>query len=330
MFGCNESITNDIIYLKNDCIKIGVLNSVGGRLVYLSHLEQDNILNADEKFWNISDDERINPSPFTKFKAYNGMITWVGPQSEWWTDQDVNPELLLNKSRWPPDPFLIYGDFEIIKKTDSSITLIGPNSPVSGVRLTKEYSIKSNKLTIKVTARNIRDRDISFDLWTNARFDSTTDFIIPAFTEDLLKVESKATTEYQKLESRTEEGFFYFLKEPMSKGDKPRVGKAFLHPEKGNIIAVRGKTFLLMDFDFVSRDKIHPDQAFIECYNKQSDKKEDCLLELEHHSEYKTLRPGESSIMVETWSLFEYMEPKDHRDYYRFYKIIQSKYASGK
>ncbi len=323
MTGCNKSTKSDVVYLKNDVIRIGILHNVGGRIVYLSYLKSDNLLKADKKLWDEPDDEKINPSPFSKFKAYNGLITWVGPQSKWWTDQNVNPKLRDNKSLWPPDPYLIYGNFEIKNKTDTSITLVGPRSPVSGVKLTKQFSLKGNKLIIKVAAENIRDRNISFDLWTNARFDGKTDFIVPSFAENLLKVESKETPIYQKLKSMTENGFFYFLKEPILKGNKSKVGKAFLHPEKGNIIAIRGKTFLLMDFDFIPKDKIHKDQGFIEVYNIQSSNSDDCLLELEHHSAYKTLRPGESTSLTETWSFFEYKGPKDHRDYFGFYKNIQ-------
>ena len=322
MIGCNKTAEDEVVYLKNEHIKIGILPNVGGRMVYLNYLEDENLLKADKTQWFESDDERIVPSPNSGFKAYNGFITWIGPQSQWWLDQDVNAELRDLKSTWPPDPYLIYGHFKITKKTNTSITLIGPESPVSGVKLTKQYSLKSNELIIKVTAENIRKKTISFDIWSNARFDGFTDFIVPAFDEDLLKVEPKDPEFPKNTAYKIDDGFFYFDKEFPLKGEDDKVSKAFLHPQKGNIIAVRNNTFLLMDFDFVPKAQIHPNQGFIEVYSLLSDKKEDCLLELEHHSAYKTLKPGESSTLTETWSLFEFNVQKDHRDYYGFYKNI--------
>ncbi len=324
MMGCSNTRKSNVVYLKNNHIKIGILPNVGGRIVFLSRIGGNNILKTDVDQWYESEEERIEPSPFSEFKAYNGLITWVGPQSQWWSDQDANPELQDNKSIWPPDPYLIYGNFEIVNKTETSLTMIGPKSPVSGVQLTKQYTLKDNKLIIKVTGENIRNRAISFDLWSNARFDGFTDFIVPSFDEDLLKVESTETELIQKLSYKIEDGFFNFIKDHPSKDDKVRKGKAFLHPQKGNIIAVRANTFLFMEFDNVEKNKIHPDQGFIEVYNEISNKDEDGgLLELEHHSAYKTLKPGESNTLTETWSLYEYSGPKDHRDYYSFYKEIQ-------
>ena len=323
MMGCSTASKNNVVYLKNDHIKIGILPNVGGRMVFLSRIGGNNILKTDVDQWNESEEERIKPSPFSEFKAYNGLITWVGPQSQWWSDQDVNPELQDAKSIWPPDPYLIYGNFKIVNKTETSLTMIGLKSPVSGVQLTKHYTIKNNKLIIKVTGENIRNRAISFDVWSNARFDGFTDFIVPAYDEDLLKVDSKESESVERLAYKIENGFFNFIKELPSKSDKARIGKAFLHPQKGIIIAVRDNTFLLMEFDSVDKNKIHPDQGFIEVYNEISNEDEDGLLELEHHSAYKTLKPGESNTLTETWSLYEYSGPKDHRDYYSFYKEIQ-------
>jgi len=323
MMGCSNTRKSNVVYFKNNHIKIGILPNVGGRIVFLSRIGGNNILKTDVDQWYESEEERIKPSPFSEFKAYNGFITWVGPQSQWWSDQDVNPELLDNKSIWPPDPYIIYGDFKIVNKTETSLTMIGLKSPVSGVQLTKQYTLKDNKLLIKVTGENIRNRPISFDLWSNARFDGFTDFIVPSFDEDLLKVDSKESESVERLAYKIENGFFNFIKELPSKSNKTRIGKAFLHPQKGNIIAVRDDTFLLMEFDSVDKNKIHPDQGFIEIYSAVSSKEEDCLLELEHHSAYKTLKPRETISLTETWSLYEYTEPKDLRDYYSFYKEIK-------
>ena len=71
---------------------------------------------------------------------------------------------------WPPDPYLIYGDFKIKEQTDSYIKMVGPESPISGVQLVKEVTVLDDgRVSFKVTAKNIRDKDVSWDLWSNTR-----------------------------------------------------------------------------------------------------------------------------------------------------------------
>ena len=53
-------------------------------------------------------------------------------------------------------------------------------------------------------------------------------------------------------------------------------------------------------------DKIHSNQAFVEVVNSITKEKEESLLELEHHSAYKILIPGEEMLLQETWTLDTY------------------------
>lgn len=324
MIGCSNNKNDNVVYIENSFIKVGILPKVGGRLVYYSLINKENILKSDSELWNEPEGDRITPTPFSPFKAYNGFITWVGPQSEWWSNQDINTKKRDEKSVWPPDPFLIYGNFEIINRTSNSITILGPKSPISGVQLTKKYTLIKNKLIIKVDGKNIRDEDISIDLWSNARFDGYTDYIVPSYEKDLFKIEAKESKSNYKLDYNIDEGFFTFVENNLYKKNRVGVGKAYLFPEKGEIIAVKNSTLLLMEFNRVDKELIHENQGFIEVYNYLTNDKNNSLIELEHHSEYRTLKPMESMSIIETWSLYDYNYLHDHRDYYRFYKKIKN------
>ena len=210
--------TNSIIYLGNDKLKVGILTEVGGRMVFFGANEGTNLLKSDTSLWNEPDSVRIKPSAFSEFKPYFGMITWVGPQSEWWKHQKLNQERLKNAAVWPPDPFLTYGQYKVVEKTDSSLIITGPESPVSGLQLTKEFSISGNKLNICVTAKNISDTIQSWDLWTNARFDSNTSYMVPTTEKGLLRVGADESPVKEKMNYLLENGIFNFVPKEISAG----------------------------------------------------------------------------------------------------------------
>jgi len=304
--GCNKQKpfkSENLIYLENSKIKIGILTDVGGRMVFFGANNGSNLLKSDTSKWNEADSLRIKPSAFSDFKAYYGMITWVGPQLEWWKHQKINEERLKSAAVWPPDPFLIYGKYQIIEKTDSTLKIQGPESPVSGLQLTKEFRISDNRLQIKVTAKNISDTIVSWDLWTNARFDSKTKYMVPTNEKGLLRVSTDETLEKEKMNYLLENGVFHFVPQEITKGKKQQYGKAFIYPEVANLLAIKDNYLLKISFEKVAIENIHPEQALVEIFQSISNAGGDDLLELEHHSEFKTLKPGETFHLSETWSL---------------------------
>lgn len=306
LLACNEESpveAKKVIYLTNSNLKIGILNEVGGRMVYFGTSEGINFLKSDSSQWHEPDSVRIIPSAYSDFKAYNGMITWIGPQSEWWKHQNLNQERLNSRAVWPPDPYLTYGKYQIIQKTDALLKIEGPPSPVSGLQLTKEYSISENKLQITVTAKNISDTIVSWDLWTNARFDSNTRYMVPTSEKGILRIDANETSEKEKMDDTCETGVFYFVPKEFSAGKKQLYAKAFIYPEVGNMLAIKDKYILKISFEKIPIIQIHPEQALIEVFHSISSNGGDDLLELEHHSAYTTLKPGESFRLSETWSL---------------------------
>ena len=119
-----------MIYLQNDELKIGILSNVGARMVYLSYNNSENMLLADSTQWHEDSSQSIVPNANSEFKPYNGFISWLGPQRQWRVQQDENLERREQAAVWPPDPYIIYGDFEVVSHSSNSIVLRGGNSPV--------------------------------------------------------------------------------------------------------------------------------------------------------------------------------------------------------
>jgi hypothetical protein len=81
---------------------------------------------------------------------------------------------------------------------------------------------------------------------------------------------------------------------------------------------------VVMTFDYVEREQIHPGQGFVEIYKKVSVDPEEDLLELEHHSAYVTLQPGESHELKEHWMIHNYQGASGLEDVIAWYKQTES------
>ncbi len=323
--GCNpdqEQTTEQVLYIRNDHLKAGLLTGVGGRLVFFGKIEGNNLLRSDSALWYEPESERPKPSPDAKFKAYNGHINWLGPQSEWWSHQDLNQDRKERKAIWPPDPYLVYASYKVIEHTRSSILLEGPHSPVSGVSLIKRYTLSDNTLEIEVWMKNTSDEPVAWDIWSNTRFEENTDFFIPRCEEGILRVATEESEKIGRLDSKIVGGAFTFNPVPPGHGQDSRYAKAFLHPELGQIVIVRDETMMVMDFEHVSPENLHPDQGLVEIYQLITKSGDDDLLELEHHSAYTRLIPGETFRFTETWSVYDYSGTRDISEYLNFLEDI--------
>jgi hypothetical protein len=79
---------------------------------------------------------------------------------------------------------------------------------------------------------------------------------------------------------------------------------------------------LLIQFEKHQQSAIHPNQALVEVYNSVAiDSKQD-LLELEYHSPYKTLKPGEIMEAWETWEVHAYAGPDHQKKQIEFLNTI--------
>jgi hypothetical protein len=294
---------NKLFVIENSFIKVGLLPDVGGRMVFFAPAGEENFLLSDSTYWNEPDEKRIKPSPTAPFKPYFGLTTWVGPQSEWWVHQDLNPGKKQRADVWPPDPYLIYSNFEIIEKTDTSVVMGCDCSPISGVKLIKKFVLDKNELHIEHAAINCHDSIIAWDLWSNARFDAFTEFKVPVNDESIQKIQATEDMRNEIISHKIENGYFTFMPELPIELRKQRVSKAFIYPSEGKMIVNKNGHALSIHFDMVPKEQIHPEQALVEVYNCVTTNGRDNVLELEHHSAYQKIAPGNNISLNEVWKL---------------------------
>lgn len=300
VFGSSSSV----VFIHNGNTEVGILPDVGGRIVVLRQIGHENLLKASPELWDESASER--PVPDAKrplMKSYYGQIVWVGPQSDWWIQQDENPKLRDENAQWPPDPFLIYGNHQIMSQTDSLIVMQGPDSPVSGLRLIKAIMIDpQGKVHFKVTGQNIRNESVKWDLWCNFRTSGLNQCYVPVAKASDVRVDNEQfqdkTIPYDILD-----GYFTFLPQVHAKGRKS--SKAFIQPKSGWIAGFQQDQLLIIRFEKIERSQIHPNQGHVEIYLDVG-KDSASLMELEHHAVYHNLEPGETMSTEEIWEIIPY------------------------
>jgi hypothetical protein len=296
----------ELVEITNGTIVLGALPSLGGRVVLLKTTGGENLLDSDPRYWKAP---FPGPSLATPFAPWNGRIVWVGPQSGFWSQQDLEPERA--GAPWPPDPFNEAGRFEIVEQTPSRLRLRGEASPVTGLALEHDYEITGERtVRLAVTATNGRDTPVSWDLWPNTRVRPDGFPYVPLGPgEESLRVDvpddsSTTTGAYPHV---VVEG--WLAVPPGVEPEPPRrrlTVKAFVRPSSGLIAYFRDGQLLLIRAEEVPVENLHPDQAFIEIYRGAGEDPADNILELEMHGPYRTLAPGESMSFEQTFEVLDY------------------------
>ena len=310
-----------VVFISNGFVQVGVLVEVGGTIVSLRYKNGENILESDSALWNEPKADRplVNANPV--WKAYNGHTVWLGPQSDWWIQQDVNPELKKTKSNWPPDPWLGYANYKILQHTDSSLVIESPASPVSGVSVTKNISIShAGKVCMHVSVKNIGDKPVSWDIWMNTRMNGMDRAYVPV--DDDKDVRMDGGSPKTAVPSGMTDGYFTFKPARPEKGSSILYSKAFIYPSKPFIAGFTKKHMLLIQFEKHPKSAIHPEQTLVELYNSVAIDPKENLLELEYHSPYKTLKPGKSMKAWETWEVHPYFGLENQQEQIEFLNTI--------
>ena len=320
---CTIYSQNDknLIILGNKNIEVGILTEAGGRIVILRKPGFKNILKSDSSLW-IDPQKHINRiSAFSDFIAFNGHITWVGPQSEWWIYQNLNMDRYNSKADWPPDPYLIYGSNEIISRSDTSIIMVGLKSPVSGLRFLKEISINSSGLVkVTTTAENIRDENVSWDLYMLTRLDGFAQAYVPVDENGILKLRFKEDDTREVTPYEIIDNYFTLAPSVPTKPKKEQEQEIHLYPSAGFIAGFDEHQMLLIHFTKLDKKQIHPEHGLVELYSNINENGDERLLELEVHSVYKTLAPGETMSLTETWEVFPYNGNSNPEEQIKFLK----------
>ncbi len=276
LFSCKDKKkpSTDLITLSNGTIEISILPDVGGRLVRASLVGQENILNSDPSQWNESPEKRPTLDPTAPFKAYNGHITWLSPQSEWWTKQDSFPDLKYNRSNWPPDPTLTLAPYWVVGEKTGEVALVSPESPFTKVQLTKIYRIDGNTVTLTTMARNIGNDTVSWGRWHNTRMNGWDAVFVQADSTELIK------TEYMVYKS-----------------------KSFFTAETPLIAGYHQNQWLIIRSEPLDPALVHPEQGRIEIYLENSVNPTSDLQELEMHFAYRKIAPQAFIEAAETWEI---------------------------
>ncbi len=316
---------NKVIYITNGNVRAGILPDVGGRIVSLQRDGGANILESNPSLWNEDEAQRIMPSPSLTeeedYKAYNGHEVWVGPQSQWWKQQTLNPEKVNSTLFWPPDPYISFGDYKVLEQSADSIVIQGNESPISGVRFTKKIRIdESGKLYFEATACNIRKESVKWDLWLITRVNGYNLNFVPVNSSEDVCLTDPSHAHQGRAPYKIENGFFSFTAEKMDRNYKECTGKAIVNPAKPYMATLAGDNLLVIRFEKQNPAEIHLEQGEVELYSFATPERETSLLELEIHTPYKVLQPGESMTARETWEIYPFSANATEKEVRQFLK----------
>jgi hypothetical protein len=309
-----EAAEMEKIELTDGKTTVGVLPSLGGRVVSLGVVGGENLLDSDPKYWK---GPFPKPALETPFAPWNGRIVWAGPQSGFWSQQDLRQDLKAARAVWPPDPFTEAGWFEVMERTATRLRLKGAISPVTGLALEHEYEITGERtVRMKVTATNGRATPVSWDLWPNTRVRPDGWVYVPLGPEPP-RVDSGREEKIGAYPYQVEGGWASFR--PGVRPTPPQEKlwtKLYVQPERGLIAFFYRRHLLLIRAPVVPRERLHPEQAFIELYKGAALDPAEDILELEMHGRYETLAPGASMSFEQTFELLDGLEgdvtPADH------------------
>jgi hypothetical protein len=310
-FAGDEAPAAPTVWLRGDAIELEVSPRLGGRVLQVFVPGAPNLL-------RVGDAVREQPDPKVDGMAgdigYLGHQLWVGPQGDWWRDQEVNRERLAQAAVWPPDPWLAYAPATVLEHASDRLRLQGVDSPVSGVRLDSSYAIlpqRPDTLALDVRMHNVRERPVAHDIWFNTRVHADTRVFVPVTDAAQARIRSDIDADYDGLVGATGDGIFSLELPAPDAGKSGRRGKVFIQPSAGWMAGFsRGQAFLVR-FELQPRERIHPEHGQIELYQQwRPDAPADSLLEMEVHGPYVRLAPGEATSAREWWTVRRYAGPE--------------------
>ncbi|MEZ5947006.1 MAG: DUF4380 domain-containing protein [Hyphomonas sp.] len=293
-----ESIT-----LEGGGASVTLTPAFGGRVISFGLDGHRSVVKFDEAFAAAQPAPPVDPAHSAA--PYMGATVWAGPQSDWWNHQSVWPDLA--GQGWPPDPFVSLTEFSATVD-GTRVTLDGPESPVTGLELRKDFSLSDTGcLTVTAEAKNIRSEPVSWDLWHVIRVQPAAWVFAPVSGEGDVRYTPPNSPEFQPPQLGVENGLAYA--DPSLKGVTAprREGKAFLTPSDGWMAGfVDGQVFLVT-FDLLPTETIHPEQGQVEFYFTQAPgDPATSVIEMETHGAFRTLAPGETMTATQYWSAAPY------------------------
>ena len=317
--GGNTKLRDTLIVLRNSQAEAAVIPCPGGRVVSFKRIGGGNVILFPEALL----DETLDSVPIPSAdkpsgKEYYGFEVWLSPQSEWWIHQDLNPGKRESRSPWPPDPYHAYGKYLITRRTESSVSLQSPASPVTGITFEKNYTLMPDGvLNIKIRALNSGGKSCRWGIWTNTRLSGDSDFY--AGTEPrpdgslpiTCKLFTKRPGKDRILQPKMSDGYFSFDKsEALKDMQHTYSNKAFIHCSNGVLAAILEKNLLVQKL-CLKKDSGSPHHEHATAEVFQAIPAEAVrILELEFNGPYELVEPGEFIELEENWKLLEFQADK--------------------
>ncbi|MDA3797541.1 MAG: DUF4380 domain-containing protein [Kiritimatiellae bacterium] len=291
-----------LLYLSNDRIELGVLPDVGGRVVIFRLKNGANILRSVPELWP---QKHPRPKLGAPDKSFYGHIVWVGPQKDWWVQQDLLPGKKSKSSDWPPDPFTIFAHYKVLEHSLTNLVITAPVSPVTGLEITKEFTLDGNRAKLITTAVNRRNTPVSWNLWSNTRLPVKHAVFIPINSTndiDRMEVGYQIKTLYMPYVV-TNGNFIYDYKlDELDYSKEKLATKVFMKPAKQRFKTILDDSVFIKEMPAnVQADNVHSNHTPLEFYVDFGS--DGGFMEQEFHGEYKTLEPGESTTLEEDWLL---------------------------
>lgn len=298
------------VWLDDGQLRVGIAPELGGRVVHLSLPGRENLLKVGDALAEVPAPE---PAADGVDIPYMGHVLWIGPQSAWWSDQDVNPARRDAQAPWPPDPWLVYGRNRILERSGGALALEGMDSPVSGLRVSQRFRLSGQApatMVLDAEATNIRDRDVRGDLWFNTRLPAASRVFVPVARPGDARLRADEDGFFASPVAWWDDGLYSLQAEPPPEGRGGRRGKVFIAPSAGWIAGFNAGQLLLIRFQRQPEASIDPEHGQVEIYQQwHHDDPGAGLLELEVHAPVRTLAPGGSMRAGETWTVFAYDGP---------------------
>lgn len=298
------------VRLDDGHLQVEIAPALGGRILHVSLPGQPNLLKVGAAV-------DTAPAPVPDADAgnipYLGHELWLGPQSRWWLDQDVNPQRRAAAAQWPPDPWLAHARNRVVEHSATRLVLEGVRSPVSGLQATQSYRLSGRApgtLELFAEAVNARGRELRRDLWFNTRVPAGSRVFVPVAKPEHARLRADENELYAAPVAWWRDGLYSLQLDPPPAGRRGRRGKVFIAPAAGWIAAFQGGQLLLIRFERQPDAAIDPEHGQVELYlDWRQDDPGAGLIELEVHAPMRTLAPGEAMRAGETWTVLPYDGP---------------------
>lgn len=311
------------IRLACEELELKVNPYLAGRVTSLRHRNGKNIL------YSAQIDQMSGSFPELvynkeRFQRFYGHVMWVGPQSEWWRHQEIEPQAKAECAVWPPDPYWEFSEFAVVAQGQDFIILKSPHSPFSGVTMTKNVQLlPGGKVALKTTLENTGNKIVKWGLWSNTRIAG--DAVVYAWP----RPDREFRFEFSTWEPVTEQPLDYemdgeFIRLP-HRGSWPctiggkRTGKLFIRPINPIMAAFTDGVVFIKKTEIIPLAKIAPGHCQVEIFGEWNCPPVSSFYELEFHGEYVELAPGQSTSLEETWIVQPAHLPRDDQELREFF-----------